>query len=161
MNGRMSAPALLALALASPAWAQQGPAPLQPSTTTVVTPLAPPAVAVTEVIPGVWQVTPVPGTALTTQVRVQNFSDYDLNRDGAYNPMEFAQAIYFLATTDPVAGNRKLPARDMYIHRGAPARMTPQDAVALLNATADDFSAVDSNRDRRITPDEIAGAAHS
>lgn len=159
MNGRMSVPALLALAFASPALAQQGTTPLQPDTTTMVTPVLPPTTAVIEVAPGVWEVTPVPGVSLTTQVRVQNFGDYDLNRDGAYNPMEFAQAIYFLATTDPVAGNRKLPAQDMYIHRGAPARMAPHNAVALLNATADEFGAIDSNNDRRITPDEIAGAA--
>ncbi len=158
MNRHLSVPALLALALAAPAAAQSGSA-LQPSTMTAVTPVVPPTTAVTKVAPGIWQVTPVPGLAMATQVRVQNFADYDLNHDGAYNPMEFAQAIYFLATSDPVAGNPKLPAKDMYIQRGAPDRMDPQNAVALLNATADEFSAVDANHDHRVTPEEIAGAA--
>ena len=101
--------------------------------------------------------TPVPGIAAATQVRFQNFSDYDLNRDGAYNPMEFAQALYFLATSDPVAGNPALPARDKFIDKGAPERMRPGTAVALLNATSDEFTAIDSNHDGRITPLELAG----
>jgi hypothetical protein len=163
MNGHLSVPALLALALAAPATAQSGAAQsgsaLQPSTVTAVTPVVPPTTAVTEVAPGIWQVTPVPGLATATRVKVQKFADYDLDHDGTYSPMEFAQAIYFLATSDPVAGNPKLPAQDMYIQRGAPERMDPKNAVALLNATADEFSAVDANHDYRVTPEEIAGAA--
>jgi hypothetical protein len=73
--------------------------------------------------------------------------------------MEFAQAAYFLATTDPVAGNPKLPAWDGYMHKGAPQRMSPTNAVTLLNATADEFSAIDANNDWRVSPSELAAAA--
>lgn len=156
MIGHLSVAAILTLALAAPA-AGQATSPLQPQTGTAVTPVAPPGAVAHWVGPGTWVVTPVPGIAAATQVRVQNFGDYDRNRDGAYNPMEFAQAIYFLATTDPVAGNPKLPARDMYLHRGAPERMKPSNAVALLNATADEFAAVDVNNDWRVTSDELFG----
>ncbi|TMJ14196.1 MAG: hypothetical protein E6G94_10105 [Alphaproteobacteria bacterium] len=159
MIGRLSVAALLAIAFAAPAAAQQPTGALQPQGATVVAPLVPPATAVTQVAPGIWQVTPVPGIAMATHVRVQNFADYDLNHDGVYNPMEFAQAMYFLATSDPVAGNPRLPAMDRFVQRGAPTRMRPENAVALLNATADEFAAVDMNHDGRVSPAEVAGAA--
>ncbi len=147
----------IALAFATAAAAQTGN--LAPTTQSVVTPVAPPGVAVTEVGPNTFMVTPVPGIAAATQVKIQNFADYDLNRDGAYAPMEFAQAIYFLATTDPVAGNPKLPAMDRYMHRGAPQKKAPADAVALLNATADEFAIADMNNDWRVTQEELARLA--
>lgn len=127
--------------------------------TVAVTPVAPPATVITRTGPDELLVTPVPGVAVATKVRVQNFSDYDINRDGAYSPMEFAQALYFLATTDPVAGNPRLPALDRFVHRGAPQRMAPQNAVALLNVTADEFGIVDINNDWRVTPEELAAVA--
>ena len=130
--------AALGLALAAPALAQSGA--LQPRTGTFV-------------------VTPVPGVAAATRVKVQSFADYDRNRDGAYNPMEFAQALYFLATSDPVAGNPQLPAMDRTMHRGAPQKMHPVAATALLNATADELAVVDRNRDWRVSPAELAAAA--
>jgi hypothetical protein len=149
--------AMFALALPALAQAQTSGA-MTPQTQTVVTPVAPPGTAVTQVGPNAFVVTPVPGIAAATTVKVQNFSDYDQNRDGLYNPMEFAQALYFLATSDPVAGNPKLPADDRFLHRGAPQKMRPENAVALLNATADELAKVDANRDWRISPQELAAA---
>ena len=147
-----------AVLAATPAVAQQS-NPITTTTTTVVTPVAPPATAVTKVAPGAFVVTPLPGIATATQVKVQKFSDYDLDHDGAYNPMEFAQALYFLATSDPVAGNPTLPADDRFMQRGAPQKMKPANAVALLNATADELAKVDTNRDWRVTQAELAAAA--
>lgn len=146
--------AALAIAAAGPAAAQ-----IAPETRTVVAPVAPPGVAVAQVAPDAFVVTPVPGVATATKVKLQNFSDYDLNRDGAYNPMEFAQAMYFLATSDPVAGNPRLPSWDRYTHRGAWETMRPNDAITLLNATADEFTAVDINNDWRVSPTELAAVA--
>lgn len=148
----------VSLAAAGAASAQTSGA-IAPQTRTTVTPVAPPGVAVANVAPGTFVVTPVPGIAAATQVKVQNFSDYDLNKDGVYNPMEFAQAIYFLATTDPVAGNPALPSDDRFLHRGAWQKMQPERAVALLNATADELAAVDRDRDWRVSPAELAAAA--
>jgi hypothetical protein len=147
----------LTTCISAPVAAQPVPSSLAPQRMEVLTPLAPPATAVARVGPSTWVVTPVPGIAAATQIRVQHFGDYDLNHDGAYNPMEFAQALYFLATSDPVAGNPKLPVRDKFIQRGAAERMRPAAAVALLNATSDEFAAVDANNDGRITPEELAG----
>lgn len=142
------------LALAGPAAAQ-----MKPETRTVVTPVAPPTTAVTQVAPDAFVVTPVPGVATATKVKVQNFSDYDVDRNGVYSPMEFGQAMYFLATSDPVAGNPRLPSWDRYVHRGTMSKMTPQDAVLLLNATADEFAAVDMNNNWRVEPAELAAFA--
>ena len=149
------AAAALGLA-ASAAPAQTGA--LAPETRTV-TSSAPPAVAVAPIGPNSFVVTPVPGVTAATTIKIQNFEDYDLNRDGAYAPMEFAQALYFLATTDPVAGNPKLPMMDRFVHRGAPQKMAPSDAIALLNATADEFTQADMNKDWRVTRDELARLA--
>lgn len=147
----------LSLAFAPAAMAQASGA-LAPTTKTVVTPVAPPATAVTRMAPGVFKVTPVPGVSAATTVKIQNFSDYDRDKDGVYNPMEFAQALYFMATADPVAGNPKLPAADRFYHRGAPQKMSPVAAVALLNATADEMAAADMNRDWRVSPSELVAA---
>ncbi len=157
MMRRLFGAAAAAMFLAGAASAQSSATDVQ--TRVNVTPVAPPATMVTRVGPGEFMVTPVPGVAMATKVRIQNFSDYDMNRDGAYSPMEFAQALYFLATSDPVAGNPKLPALDRFIHRGAPERMAPQNAVALLNATSEEFSLVDMNNDWRVTPEELAAVA--
>ena len=73
--------------------------------------------------------------------------------------MEFAQALYFLATSDPVAGHPKLPAWDRYTHRGAAEQMPAGHAITLLNATADEFALVDSNNDWRVEPAELAAVA--
>ena len=149
-----------ALALTLPAAVQaQTSGALAPQTETVVVPVAPPATAVTQVGPNMFVVTPIPGIVAETTVKVQRFSDYDLNGDGVYNPMEFAQALYFLATSDPVAGNPKLPADDRFLQRGAPQKMRPENAVALLNATADELARVDANHDWRVSPQELAAAA--
>lgn len=147
----------LAASTATVVQAQTG-NPIAPQTQTVVTPVAPPATAVTQVAPGTFVVTPIPGVVAATRIRVQNFRDYDLNADGVYNPMEFAQALYFLATSDPVAGNPALPADDRFRHRGSPQRMDPVNAVALLNATADELAQVDTNEDWRVSPAELAAA---
>lgn len=144
----------LSLLLGSAVVAQTG-SPLAPQTQTVVTPVAPPGMMATQVAPGAFVVTPVPGVSTATRVRVQKFADYDLNKNGVYSPMEFAQALYFMATSDPVAGNPRLPMWDRYTHRGAPTTMGPGVAVALLNATADEFAAADLNKDWRVSPDEL------
>ena len=156
MTGRMFGAAAAALMMTCTASAQT---PIEPQTRTVVTPVAPPTTVVTPVAPGEILVTPVPGVTMATKVKVQKFSDYDRNGDGEYNPMEFAQAIYFLATTDPVAGNPRLPSWDRYSHRGAPERMRPGDAVILLNATADELVIADQNNDWRVTPQEMMALA--
>ena len=92
-------------------------------------------------------------------MKVQQFDDYDRNHDGAYSPMEFAQATYFLATTDPVAGNPTLPSWDRYEHRGTLSTMEPHDAITLLNATADEFALVDINNDWEVSPTELTAVA--
>jgi len=143
-----------ALVIAAPAAAQ-----LSTESRTVITPVAQPGMSVTQVAPDAYVVTPVPGVAVATKIKVQRFGDYDLDRDRVYSPMEFAQAAYFLATTAPAAGNPKLPARDGYMHKGAPHRMKPSNAVTLLNATADEFTAIDMNNDWRVSPEELAAAA--
>lgn len=130
-----------------------------PVTTTVVTPGTPPATVVTPVGPNTAVVTPVPGTVNVTMMKIQTFSDYDINDDGAYSPMEFAQALAFLANVTTGAGAADLPAKDKFVHKGMIGKMQPKQAVALLNATADEFSAVDGNNDWRITPDELQAAA--
>lgn len=145
----------IGVSLATSAMAQTS-GPITPETRTVITPIAPPATSVTQVGPGVFVVTPVPGLATATRIKVQKFSDYDLNKDGVYNSMEFAQALYFVATSDPVAGNPALPRDDKFIHRGAPQTMDPQYGIALLNATSDDFMMVDKNHDGRVNPEEMA-----
>lgn len=147
----------LALAFSTSAAGQSGS--IAPQSQTVVTPIAPPTTMVTKVAPGAFVVTPVPGVAAATTVKVQRFADYDVNGDGVYNPMEFSQALYFLATSDPVAGNPKLPAWDRYTHRGTVSKMAPSDAVVLLNVTADEFAAVDLNNDWRISPSELTAVA--
>lgn len=130
--------------------------PLVPETETVTVPVAPPAVVATPVAPDAFVVTPVPGVVASTKVKVQKFGDYDIDDNGVYHPMEFAQAMYFLATSDPVAGNPKLPTWDRYVHKGAPAKLSPKDAVTLLNASADEFAIVDMNNDWRVTPQELS-----
>lgn len=147
----------LSLSLAPVAWAQPS-GELAPQTRSIITPVAPPMTAVSKVGPGMFVVSPVPGLSVATTVKIQNFSDYDRNNDGVYNPMEFAQAIYFLATADPVAGNPKLPADDRFYHRGAPQTMNPVAAVALLNATADELAVADVDGDWRVSPAELASA---
>ena len=149
----------LALAVSTATVAEaQSTSPIAPQTQTAVTPVAPPTTVVTPVAPGTFVVTPIPGVVAATRIRIQNFRDYDLNADGVYNPMEFAQALYFLATSDPVAGNPVLPADDRFLHRGAPQRMAPVDAVSLLNTTADELTQVDTNGDWRVSPAELAAA---
>lgn len=156
MTRHLIGAAIAGLLLTSAAAAQNE---LAPQQRTIVAPVAPPAAAVTQVGPNAFMVTPIPGLVAATRVKVQNFTDYDLNADGAYSPMEFGQAIYFLATTDPVAGNPKLPSMDRTVHRGAPQKMAPANAIMLLNATADEFAAADLNNDWRVTPDELVAVA--
>ena len=140
--------------------AMQAP-PLAPQTATAVQRVAPPATVVTQVAPHVLQVTAIPGVAATQTVRIQRFSDYDLNRDGAYNPMEFAQAMYFLATGDPVAGTTGIPRPVEYKPNIAARQMDPKFAVALINTASDEFTAADTNHDWRLTPDELARFAQA
>lgn len=149
----------LALTLATAASAQTASGQMEATTKTVVTPVAPPATVVAEVDQDTVVVTPVPGVAAATRVKVQQFGDYDRNNDGAYSPMEFAQATYFLATSDPVAGSPTLPSWDRYEHKGTLSTMEPHDAVTLLNATADEFAAVDRDGDWEISPAELTAVA--
>jgi len=145
---------LTSLALAGLA-AMQTP-PLAPQTSTVIQPVAPPATVVTQVAPHVLQVTAVPGVAAKQTIRIQRFSDYDINRDGAYNPMEFAQAMYFLATGDPVPGTTGIPRPAEYQPHIAAKQMDPKFAVALINTASDEFTAADADHDWRLTPEELA-----
>ena len=126
------------------------------TTTTVTTPVAPPATLVDKVAPGVFTVTHVPGIAVSSQLKVQNFGDYDLNNDGAYSPMEFAQAVHFMASGVTTTGTTTLPAKDRYVHKGAVKKLPPMEAVEMLNVTADEFATVDLNNDWRVTADELA-----
>lgn len=148
----------LSLALGSAVFAQTG-SPLAPETRTIVTPVAPPGMVTTPIAPDAFIVTPVPGVNAATKVRVQRFADYDLNGNGDYSPMEFAQALYFMATSDPVAGNPRLPMWDRFVHKGAATTMAPGVAVGLLNATADEFAAVDLNDDWRVTREELVSVS--
>ena len=150
MTGPLSA-ILLAAAAATP--------PLAPQTSTVVNPVVPPATVVKQVAPDAFTVTNIPGMAVATRVEIQRFSDYDLNKDGSYGPMEFAQAAYFLATGDPVPGTTAIPRPGEYLPHLAAAHMNPKFAAALLNATSDEFTAIDSNHDWRVTPAELDGFA--
>lgn len=151
---------LLAL-IASPVLAQ-GAAPTgetPPATVTTAVPVAPPVTVVTPTGPNSATVTHVPGVVATSTMKIQTFSDYDVDNNGNYSPMEFAQAMSFLANANPAAGGTMLPPKDQNQHKGLIGKMRPQHATALLNATADEFSMVDRNRDFRITPDELASAA--
>ena len=148
MTGLMSA-----ILLAS-ATSMQAP-PLAPQTRTVVQPVVPPATAVVQVAPDAFTVTDIPGVAVAKRVEIQRFSDYDLDRDGGYGRMEFAQAMYFLATGDPVPGTSAVPRPSAYVPHLAYARMDPKAAAALLNATSDEFTAIDRDHDWRITPAEL------
>lgn len=145
---------LTTLALAGLA-AMQSP-PLAPQTRTVVQPVVPPTTMVTQLYPQVLKVTAIPGIAAAQTIRIQRFSDYDLNRDGAYNPMEFAQAMYFLATGDPVPGTAGIPRPAEYQPHIAAKQMDPKFAVALINTASDEFTAADANHDWRLTPDELS-----
>lgn len=154
---------LFALALVSaPAVAQTPgtqPAETPPVTVTTVNPVAPPATVVTPVAPGTVAVTQVPGVATVTNAKIQTFSDYDINDDGSYSPMEFAQAMAFLAAAKPATGAAKLPATDKFVHKGTLAKMPPARATAWLNATSEEFAQVDANNDWRITQQELVAAA--
>lgn len=136
-------------------------APLAPQTATTVRQVAPPATAITQVAPHVFQVTAIPGVAATQTVRIQRFSDYDLNHDGAYDPMEFAQAMYFLATGDPVAGASGVPRPAAYKPHIAAKQMDPAFAAALINTASDEFTAADADHDWRLTPAELARFAQA
>lgn len=149
--------ALIAAGISPGVHAQSGA--MVPETQTVITPVAPPAAVVTRIAPDAFVVTPVPGVAAATRIKVQNFNDYDLDKNGVYSPMEFAQALYFLATSDPVAGNPRLPKWDRFTHKGATSTMAPSVAVSLLNATADEFSAVDLDNNWRVSPEELVAVS--
>ena len=133
--------------------------PLAPETRSVVQPVAPPGLAVVQMTPNSFTVTNLPGVAVSKQVSIQRFPDYDLNRDGAYGRMEFAQAMYFLATGDPVPGTAAVPRPSQYVPHQPYATMDPELAAALINATSDEFTAIDQNQDWRITPAELARSA--
>lgn len=132
---------------------------IAPETRAVVTPMAPPATVVTQTGPNTFRVTAIPGVSVAVPVRIQRFSDYDLNSDGYYSASEFGQALYFLASGDPVLGNPALPRTDRTMHKGAPQPLDPRIAVALLNVTSDEFAVVDTNNDIRISPTELAAAS--
>lgn len=154
---------LLALALLSaPAAAQTAgtqPAETPPATVTRVDPVVPPATVITPVAPGAVAVTPVPGVAAITTAKIQSFSDYDINDDGTYSPMEFAQAMAYLAGGKPATGAAGLPPTDKFVHKGTLAKMPPARATAWLNATSEEFAQVDLNNDWRISPQELTAAA--
>jgi hypothetical protein len=135
--------------------------PLAPERTTITTPVAPPAAAVSQIGPHTFVVTAVPGLTSTQTIQFQRFADYDLNRDGAYGPMEFAQAMYFLATGDPVPQMKGVPSPRSYRPHIANTNMDPKFALALINTASDEFTAIDANHDWRITPDELGRAARS
>lgn len=147
----MGAPGVAAL-FATAAAAQ--PPSLQPQSGAIVAPVVPPGTLVAQMGSETFVGTPVPGVAATSRVKVQRFGDNDANGDGAPQ-MEFAEAVCFLATTDPVAGNPKLPGWGRYTHRGAAQRMTPSDAITLLNATGDEFAFTDTDNDWRVSPQEL------
>lgn len=128
-----------------------------PSGGTMVTPVAPPGVAVTPVAPGVAAVTPVPGVAVATGVKIQDFAAFDLDKNGSYGRMEFAQALQFLKGAP--AGGQALPARDRTVHAGAAKRLPPSQAVSLLNETSAAFAAVDMDHNGLISPIELGAAA--
>ncbi len=129
--------------------------PLMPEQARTVTPLAPPAAAVSRIGKNSFVVTAVPGVASTQTIHFQRFSDYDINRDGAYGPMEFAQAMYFLATGDPVPQMEGVPSPRTYRPHIANTNMDPKFALALINTASDEFTAIDADHDWRITPDEL------
>lgn len=144
-----------AAAVASPAAAQE----LRPETGMTMAPVAPPTTVVTRTGPATFRVDSLPGIAAPVPVKIQRFGDYDRNKDGLYTYSEFAHALYFLATGDPVLGNPNLPRVDRYMHKGAPITLEPRLATALLNATSDEFMMTDTNRDGRISPQELAAVA--
>lgn len=161
MKRRVVASLLGALGLALPSAVLAQAQPLSPQSGAVVQQQIPPSTVVKQVAPDAFVVTNLPGLATVKQVRLQNFSDYDFDHDGSYGPMEFAQALYFLATGDPVAGTKSVPAPRQYSGHLPSRRMDPKLQAALLNATSDEFTALDTNHDWRITPAELAahGAA--
>lgn len=154
---------LLALTLvSSPAIAQIAgttPAETPPVTVTTVDPVAPPATVVTPVGPNAVAVTKVPGVAAVSTAKIQTFGDYDIDDDGSYSPMEFAQAMAYLAGGKPATGAAALPASDKYVHKGTLAKMPPARATAWLNATSEEFAQVDVNNDWRVSKQELVAAA--
>lgn len=151
---------LAAIAMVAPAAAQTATprtAETPPTTVTTVTPVAPPATVVTPVAPHTVAVTQVPGVAAVSRVKIQTFGDYDTDDNGFYGPMEFAQAMAFLAAAKPA--DASLPAKDKFKHKGAVGKLAPRQATALLNATADEFAMVDMNNDWRVSPPELTAAA--
>ena len=152
--------ALAAIAAAAPAAAQSSAprtAETPPTTVTTVTPVAPPATVVTPVAPDAAVVTRVPGIAAVSSTKIQTFGDYDIDDNGFYGPMEFAQAMAFLAAAKPA--DASLPAKDKFKHKGAIGKLAPRQATAMLNATADEFAMVDMNNDWRVSPPELTAAA--
>lgn len=154
--------ALCLLCLASaPLMAQPGtqPAETPPVAVTTVEPVVAPATVVTPVAPGAVAVTRTPGVAAVSTTKIQTFSDYDINDDGAYSPMEFAQAMAFLAGGKPATGAARLPMTDKFVHKGTLAKMPPARATAWLNATSEEFAQVDADNDWRVSRQELAAAA--
>jgi hypothetical protein len=74
-----------------------------------------------------------------------SWAAHDADKDGALSPLEFAMHVD--------AGNRSLTAE---AKRERFSRASGNGAIKLLNATADQFSKADANRDRRIDGSELA-----
>jgi hypothetical protein len=159
----MIRPVLCILALVpAPAVAQTAgtqPAETPPVTVTTVDPVVPPSSVVTPVAPNTVAVTRVPGIAAVSTTKIQSFADYDIDDNGSYSPMEFAQAMAFLAGGKPATGAAALPATDKHVHKGTLAKMPPARATAWLNATSEEFAQVDANNDWRVSQQELAAAA--
>lgn len=101
----------------------------------------------------------VPGGA-----KIKTFAQFDVDDNGVLGRMEFAQAMMFLLTagsmtTGAGADGQPLPAKDKYVHAGMTSRMAPGRAVALLNATSDEFAVVDLDRNGVISEAELVTAA--
>lgn len=95
----------------------------------------------------------VPGGA-----KIQSFAQFDVDNNGELGRMEFAQAMMFLMGAPATSGQR-LPAKDSYVHAGTAKRMPPGQAVALLNATSDEFSVVDIDRNGVVSKEELIAVA--
>lgn len=102
-------------------------------------------------------VTPVPTVWEGTRVRIRDFQHFDLDKNGVYGPVEFARAMYRLATTEPLDGFEKLPKwhHDQLVSGN---ELRPLDELVLLNKNSDEFLRVDRDNNWRIDESELQSA---
>lgn len=90
------------------------------------------------------------GTMGATTGQAQDFTAFDLNKDGSLDRTEFARA-YQVSGTQPAAGGSK---------SGMPSRqaMRGDRAISPLNQSSIEFQRLDANGDGKLSPEEFSGS---